>query len=100
MKFQAFHVNPGEKLKKKDVNNDLSNFMSVFPNIQRHHFSKRIGTLKILLISKFLHSKSENISSGTSLVNDATAVYNFLTQSNIFSNLQMKHQHMKFLLNY
>ena len=33
MKFQAFHVNPGEKLKKKDVNNDLSNFMSVFPNI-------------------------------------------------------------------
>ena len=36
MKFQAFHVNPGEKLKKKDVNNDLSNFMSVFPNI--YHF--------------------------------------------------------------
>ena len=34
MKFQAFHVNPGEKLKKKDVNNDLSNFMSVFPNAQ------------------------------------------------------------------
>ena len=33
MKFQAFHVNPGEKLKKKDVNNDLSNFMSVFPII-------------------------------------------------------------------
>ena len=31
MKFQAFDVNPGEKLKKKDVNNDLSNFMSVFP---------------------------------------------------------------------
>ena len=31
MKFQAFHVNPGEKLKKKDVNNDLSHFMSVFP---------------------------------------------------------------------
>ena len=34
MKFQAFHVNPGEKLKKKDVNNDLSNFMSVFPSAQ------------------------------------------------------------------
>ena len=33
MKFQAFHVNPGEKLKEKDVNNDLSNFMSVFPII-------------------------------------------------------------------
>ena len=32
MKFQAFHVNPGEKLKKNDVNNDLSNFMSVFPS--------------------------------------------------------------------
>ena len=31
MKFQAFHMNPGEKLKKKDVINDLSNFMSVFP---------------------------------------------------------------------
>ena len=27
------NVNPGEKLKKKDVNNDLSNFMSVFPTI-------------------------------------------------------------------
>ena len=40
MKFQAFHVNPGEKLKKKDVNNDLSNFMSVFPSRQytRGHF--------------------------------------------------------------
>ena len=34
MKFQAFHMNPGEKLKKKDVNNDLSHFMSVFPNRQ------------------------------------------------------------------
>ena len=33
MKFQAFHVNPGEKLKKKDVNNDLSNYMSVFPSV-------------------------------------------------------------------
>ena len=32
MKFQAFHVNPGEKLKKEDVNNNLSNFMSVFPS--------------------------------------------------------------------
>ena len=30
-------MNPGEKLKKKDVNNDLSNFMSVFPII---HFRK------------------------------------------------------------
>ena len=35
MKFQAFHVNPGEKLKKKDVNNNLSNFMSVFPTVGR-----------------------------------------------------------------
>ena len=34
MKFQAFHMNPGEKLKKKDVDNDLSNFMSVFPTIE------------------------------------------------------------------
>ena len=33
MKFQAFHVNPGEKLKKKDVNNNLSHFMSVFPTV-------------------------------------------------------------------
>ena len=33
MKFQAFHVNPGEKLKEKDVNNNLSNFMSVFPSM-------------------------------------------------------------------
>ena len=38
MKFQAFHVNPGEKLKKKDVNNDLSHFMSVFPNNHTHQF--------------------------------------------------------------
>ena len=34
MKFQAFHVNPGEKLKKKDVNNNLSHFMSVFPTAE------------------------------------------------------------------
>ena len=40
MKFQAFHVNPGEKLKKKDVDNDLSNFMSVFPNDQTTFRSK------------------------------------------------------------
>ena len=33
MKFQAVHVNPGEKLKKKYVTNDLSNFMSVFPTL-------------------------------------------------------------------
>ena len=33
MNFQVFHVNPGKKLKKKDVNNNLSHFMSVFPNI-------------------------------------------------------------------
>ena len=33
MNFQVFHVNPGKKLKKKDVNNDLSHFMSVFPNM-------------------------------------------------------------------
>ena len=32
MNFQVFHVNWGKKLKKKDVNNDLSHFMSVFPN--------------------------------------------------------------------
>ena len=32
MNFQVFHVNPGKKLKKKDVNNDLSHFMSVFPS--------------------------------------------------------------------
>ena len=32
MNFQVFHVNPGKKLKKKDVNNNLSHFMSVFPN--------------------------------------------------------------------
>ena len=39
MKFQAFHVNPGEKLKKKDVNNDLSHFMSVFPNVHHMHLT-------------------------------------------------------------
>ena len=33
MNFQVFHVNPGKKLKKKDVNNDLSHFMPVFPNV-------------------------------------------------------------------
>ena len=31
MNFQVFHVNPGKKLKKNDVNNNLSHFMSVFP---------------------------------------------------------------------
>ena len=34
MNFQVFHVNPGKKLKKKDVNNDLSHFMSVFPKVE------------------------------------------------------------------
>ena len=48
MKFQAFHVNPGEKLKKKDVNNNLSNFMSVFPS--RHY---------ILSMSKLTRSNPE-----------------------------------------
>ena len=33
MKFQVFHVNPREKLKKKDDNNDLSHFFIIFPNI-------------------------------------------------------------------
>ena len=28
-------MNPGEKLKKKDVNNDLSHFMSVFPTLDK-----------------------------------------------------------------
>ena len=37
MNFQVFHVNPGKKLKKKDVNNDLSHFMSVFPNTRYAH---------------------------------------------------------------
>ena len=40
MKFQVFHVNPGEKLKKKDVNNDLSHFMSVFPSPDRGFFGR------------------------------------------------------------
>ena len=34
MNFQVFHVNPGKKLKKKDVNNNLSHFMTVFPSLQ------------------------------------------------------------------
>ena len=50
MKFQAFHVNPGEKLKKKDVNNDLSNFMSVFPNI---------GMYLDILLDITLHTRVE-----------------------------------------
>ena len=51
MKFQAFHENPGEKLKKKDVNNDLSHFMSVFPNMYAlQYFSKkRKKTFEIML---------------------------------------------------
>ena len=36
MNFQVFHVNPGKKLKKKDVNNNLSHFMSVFPTALYH----------------------------------------------------------------
>ena len=46
MKFQAFHVNPGEKLKKKDVNNDLSNFMSVFPSV--YGFNKRFWKMPLM----------------------------------------------------
>ena len=45
MKFQAFHVNPGEKLKKKDVNNNLSNFMSVFPSVDDVLCSKEMDSL-------------------------------------------------------
>ena len=56
MKFQAFHVNPGEKLKKKDVNNDLSHFMSVFPNegICVSFFKKIQQTGKVLQSGRFL----------------------------------------------
>ena len=52
MKFQAFHVNPGEKLKKKDVNNDLSNFMSVFPNGRNVEFyGSSNNNLNFLILS-------------------------------------------------
>ena len=48
MKFQAFHVNSGEKLKKKDVNNNLSHFMTVFPtaynSIASVHNYQRVQT--------------------------------------------------------
>ena len=33
MKFQVFHVNPREKLKKKDDNNNLSHFFINFPSM-------------------------------------------------------------------
>ena len=46
MKFQAFHVNPGEKLKKKDVNNNLSNFMSVFPTEYIQFLALKISSRK------------------------------------------------------
>ena len=63
MKFQAFHVNPGEKLKKKDVNNDLSHFMSVFPS--PHHPQRKFlkdsytynSSLNITLNRKISFSK-------------------------------------------
>ena len=42
MNFQVFHVNPGKKLKKKDVNNDLSHFMPVFPSMRRIRLNSRI----------------------------------------------------------
>ena len=68
MKFQAFHVNPGEKLKKKDVNNDLSNFMSVFPSTHTAHFFsfpwKVWGTnllLKICFQHKISVSSAPNV---------------------------------------
>ena len=54
MKFQAFHVNPGEKLKKKDVNNNLSNFMSVFPNTYLPVTWIVIVDSKLLQWSRFL----------------------------------------------
>ena len=52
MKFQTFHVNPDEKLKKKDVNNDLSNFMSVFPNqdsLNRDSLNRVSGVICIVV---------------------------------------------------
>jgi len=57
MKFQAFHVNPGEKLKKKVVNNDLSNFMSVFPiTYTVGPCLVRIWIVQVLLNTSDLHS--------------------------------------------
>ena len=50
MKFQAFHVNPGEKLKGKDVNNDLSNFMSVFPIVYQGKRRVRVGRVSNFVI--------------------------------------------------
>ena len=54
MKFQAFHVNPGEKLKKKDVNNDLSNFMSVFPNAKPLFRESCFKEINVLVLSKYV----------------------------------------------
>ena len=39
MKFQVFHVNPGEKLMKKDDNNKLIRSFINFPNIYLVYFT-------------------------------------------------------------
>ena len=46
MNFQVFHVNPGKKLKKKDVNNNLSHFMSVFPTACVASFEGKITFIR------------------------------------------------------
>ena len=60
MNFQVFHVNPGKKLKKKDVNNDLSHFMTVFPtaynSIASVHDYQRVQTF----FKKHLRKKRKN----------------------------------------
>ena len=53
MNFQVFHVNPGKKLKKKDVNNNLSHFMSVFPSVEHNVFTpKTLRSFPDLLVTQ------------------------------------------------
>ena len=54
MNFQVFHVNPGKKLKKKDVNNDLSHFMSVFPIEKSSNFCKNLQKNQEIYTKEFL----------------------------------------------
>ena len=83
MKFQALHVNPGEKLKKKDVNNDLSNFMSVFPSLG--YLSIRVPLLGIFSFHRHQNHKHTRPTlqppklAGLSITNFSWPITSFLT---------------------
>ena len=53
MKFQVFHVNPGEKLKTFHINDKISRLFVIFPTIEYEIFTWNNPLLAIRLVSIF-----------------------------------------------